>query len=68
VYGWVELVLRQQDYQRQGNAARGLLRRYGETMTGLSRAQATRLIGRHLATGALVMDATPLIPLTPMSH
>ena len=27
VYGWVELVLRQQDYGRQGKAARGLLRR-----------------------------------------
>ena len=51
VYGWVELVLRQQDYGKQGKAARGLLRRYVEKMTGLSRAQATRLIGRYLATG-----------------
>jgi transposase InsO family protein len=54
LYGWVELVLRQQAYQRQGKAARGLLRRYVETMTGLSRAQATRLIGCYLATGAIV--------------
>jgi len=51
VYGWVELVLRQQEYPRQGKAARGLLRRYVEKMSGLSRAQATRLIGRYLATG-----------------
>jgi transposase InsO family protein len=54
VYGWVELVLRQQDYQRQGRAARGLLRRYVEKITGLSRAQVTRLIGCYLATGEIV--------------
>jgi len=54
VYGWVELVLRQQEYQRQGKAARGLLRRYVEKITGLSRAQVTRLIGCYLASGAIV--------------
>jgi transposase InsO family protein len=57
VYGWVELVLRQQDYGRQGKAARGLLRRYVEKIAGLSRAQVTRLIGRYLATGEV--RATP---------
>jgi hypothetical protein len=46
----VELVLRQQDYQRRGNAARGLRRRYVEEMAGLSRAPVTRLIGRCPAT------------------
>ena len=51
LYGWVELVLRLQDYRRQGKAGRGLLRRYVEKMTGLSRAQVTRLVGRFLASG-----------------
>jgi len=53
VYGWVEQVLRQQLYQKQGRKARGLLRRYVEKMTGLSRAQVTRLIARYQANGEL---------------
>jgi transposase InsO family protein len=51
VYGWVEQVLRQQHYQQQGRKARGLLRRYLQKMTGLSRAQVTRLIARYQANG-----------------
>jgi transposase InsO family protein len=51
VYTWVEQVLCQQQYQRRGKVARGLLRRYLEKMTGLSRAQVTRLIGRYVASG-----------------
>jgi transposase InsO family protein len=51
VYGWIERVLCQQQYARQGKAARGLLRRYIEKMTGMSRAQVTRLIGRYRASG-----------------
>jgi transposase InsO family protein len=47
----VERVLVQQEYARQGKAARGLVRRYIEKMTGLSRAQVTRLIGRYTASG-----------------
>ena len=53
VYGWVEQVLRQQQYEKQGRKARGLLRRYLEKMTGLSRAQVTRLIARYRASGEL---------------
>jgi len=53
VYGWVEQVLNQQHYQKQGRKARGLLRRYLEKMTGLSRAQVTRLIARYGANGEL---------------
>ena len=52
-YGWVEQVLRQQQYRKQGRKARGLLRRYLEKMTGLSRAQVTRLIARYRANGEL---------------
>ena len=51
VYGWVERLLCGQEYARQGRRARGLLRRYLGKMTGLSRAQFTRLVGRYLATG-----------------
>lgn len=51
VYGWVECVLVQQEYAQQGKSARGLVRRYIEKMTGLSRAQTTRLIARYAASG-----------------
>ena len=51
VYAWVEGLLVQQQYAQQGKAARGLLRRYTEKMTGLSRAQVTRLIARYAAGG-----------------
>ena len=51
VYGWVELVLVEHEYAQQGKVGRGLLRRYIEKMTGLSRAQVTRLIARYAASG-----------------
>jgi transposase InsO family protein len=51
VYGWVEQLLIRQEYSQQGKAARGLVRRYIEKMTGLSRSQVTRLIARYTATG-----------------
>lgn len=51
VYGWIERLLVGQEYVAQGKAARGLVRRYIEKMTGLSRAQVTRLISRYTAQG-----------------
>lgn len=51
VYGWVERLLVQQEYGLQGKAARGLVRRYIEKMTGLSLSQVTRLIARYAASG-----------------
>lgn len=51
MYGWVESVLIEHGYARQGKAARGLLRRYLEKMTGLSRAQVSRLIQGYNASG-----------------
>jgi transposase InsO family protein len=51
VYDWLERVLVGQEYAKQGKSARGLVRRYIEKMTGLSRAQVTRLIARYSATG-----------------
>jgi transposase InsO family protein len=48
VYGWVNQTLREQGYQELKRSGRGLLRRYVEKMTGLSRAQTTRLITLYL--------------------
>jgi len=48
VYDWMTRLLRQQSYRTQGKVARGLLLRYVAKMTGRSRAQVTRLIGRYL--------------------
>lgn len=47
VYAWVDSALRGQRYETLKRAARGLVRRYIEKMTGLSRAQTTRLIGQY---------------------
>src|SRR5215210_7571584 len=48
VYDWISRLLRQQGYRTQGKVVRGLLRRYVAKMTGLGRAQVTRLIGRYM--------------------
>jgi hypothetical protein len=50
-YGCVEQVLVAQQYAQLGNAARGLVRRYIERMTVLSRAQITRRIACYTASG-----------------
>lgn len=47
IYAWVSGVLRQQRYRQQGRRGKGLLRRYLAKMTGMSRAQITRLIARY---------------------
>jgi hypothetical protein len=44
VYAWVSGCLGEQNWAELGRTARGLVRRYMEKMTGLSRAQITRLI------------------------
>lgn len=51
VYAWVTRTLRQHGYGRLGRAAKGVLRRYLKKMTGWSRAQVTRLIGKYRAEG-----------------
>ncbi|GIU75961.1 MAG: hypothetical protein KatS3mg004_3048 [Bryobacteraceae bacterium] len=51
VYGWEERTLVRHEYARLGKADKGLLRRYLEKMTGMSRAQVTRLITSYKATG-----------------
>lgn len=50
-YEWVSRTLCEQEYWKQGRAAKGMVRAYVSRMTGLSRAQVTRLIGQYLETG-----------------
>lgn len=53
IYAWVARTLRQHRYSRQNRAAKGLLRQYLAKMTGLSRAQITRLIRQYRQGGEL---------------
>jgi transposase InsO family protein len=53
VYEWITRVLCEQEYWKQGRAVKGMLRRYIGKMTGLSRAQVTRLIGRYQEGGTV---------------
>ena len=53
IYAWVARTLRQHGYSRQNRAAKGLLRQYLVKMTGLSRAQITRLIQQYRQGGEL---------------
>jgi hypothetical protein len=47
LYQWIEFILRHHNYPKLPRADKGLLRRYVAKMTGLSRAQSTRLIQRY---------------------
>jgi transposase InsO family protein len=51
VYGWVEGTLVQREYASLDRPGKGLVRRYIARMTGLSRAQVTRLITGYQRTG-----------------
>ena len=51
VYGLVRRTLVQLEYHRLGKPDKGLVRRYLGKVTGLSRAQLTRLIAQHRRTG-----------------
>ena len=53
MYEWVKKTLVGQQYHIQGKAEKGLLRSYLGKMTGLSRAQVTRLIGQYLEKGSI---------------
>jgi hypothetical protein len=51
VYGWVEMTLVRLQYASLAKPDKGLVRRYLSRMTGLSRAQVTRLIALQRRTG-----------------
>lgn len=53
LYGWISRTLCRQEYWKQGKAGKGLLRAYVRKLTGLSRAQTTRLIGSYLKNGTV---------------
>jgi transposase InsO family protein len=53
VYEWITQTLCGQEYWKQSRRVKGLLRQYIGKMTGLSRAQVTRLISRYRKTGAV---------------
>lgn len=53
VYEWVTATLCRQEYWKQPREIRGLLRRYIAKMTGLGRAQVTRLISRYKEDGVV---------------
>jgi len=48
VYAWVDRLLRQIHYRNLKRSGRGLVRRYVAKVTGLSRAQTTRLLSAYL--------------------
>src|SRR6202050_3441825 len=48
LYEWVNQTLGRLDYRKRKRSGRGLVRRYVAKMTGLSRAQATRLLGMYM--------------------
>lgn len=51
VYEWLDGLLCRHEYWKRTREEKGLLRSYSEKMTGLSRAQTTRLIARYLKDG-----------------
>jgi hypothetical protein len=51
VYSWVNQLLRQIRYRELKRSGRGLVRRYVAKMTGLGRAQTTRLLGQYVREG-----------------
>ena len=53
VYEFVRRALVRLGYERLGKSDKGLVKRYLAKVTGLSRAQLTRLIGQHRETGRI---------------
>jgi transposase InsO family protein len=53
VYGWTERTLCEQEYMSLRKSGKGLVRRYVEKVTGLSRAQVTRLISQYVEAGTV---------------
>jgi hypothetical protein len=52
-YACVERALRHLSYKQQGRSDKGVTKQYLSQLTGLSRAQLTRLIGLYLAQGSV---------------
>lgn len=52
-YGWIEEVLARLDYFHLGKKGKGLVKSYLERMSGISRAQVTRLVSRQFKVGSI---------------
>ena len=61
-YAFVAETLQRFDYSRRGKADKGLIRRFLNKVTGLSRAQVTRLLHQHRTTGAIADRRRPRHP------
>src|SRR5439155_14215596 len=61
-YGWVNRTLRPQRYAELKRSERGWVRRYVEKMTGLSRAQTTRLLFWSAWQTGEIIDTALTIP------
>jgi hypothetical protein len=57
VYAWITRTLRTQDFRKQGKRMRGLVRRYVEKMTGLSRTQVTLLVAQYMKHSAVKVSS-----------
>lgn len=68
VYDWVTGALCEQEYWKQSRGAKGMLRRYIGKMTGLSRAQVTRLISRYKQSGPGERAELPAKPVCEPLH
>src|SRR5271169_234165 len=53
LYAWTERTLCAQEYASLGRSGKGLVKQYIGKVTGLSRAQVTRLIGKYAENGTL---------------
>jgi hypothetical protein len=56
-YTWIEEVLRKFRYNRLKKEGKGLIRRYITKVTGYSRAQVSRLIGKYQESGKIKVEA-----------
>jgi hypothetical protein len=56
IWRWSERLLCHQEYLTQKRRAKGLIKAYMARMTGLSRAQCTRLIAQYAKTGHLAVE------------
>ena len=62
LYGLVERVLKNQRYSKLQKRERGMVRRFLLRVSGLSRAQAARLVGQWLSALRLRSPSTPRTP------
>lgn len=56
IYEWVEDTIIKFDYHILGKKDKGIVKQYLEKITGLSRAQVTRLITKQKKTGAVIVE------------